>query len=446
VAEINGLLNRRTGLNLYRGFESLPHRFYHPDSLFIPKFSIFWAIISDRKYKMVTPNDVKSDPGIFKKNKIEIISSGSQYFKTLESSIEHATESIFLQFYIIDYDYTAKRIIDLLKLASSRGVKVFILADGYASKNFPTTIISELRNSGIEFEFFAPLWQSKNYYFGRRLHHKIALLDQKKAILGGLNMSDRYNDLNGQPGWLDFAIALEGPTAKDICQWASSYTKSKQDLRFQCRKDHIPNSPGGSLCRIRRNDWVIGKTEISTMYHRMLAKAENKVILLSSYFLPGATLRKLLKKAALRGVEIYIIAAGPSDVPIAKYAEQWLYDWLLRLNIKLFEYRPNVLHGKLALIDDQWFTVGSYNINDLSAKASIEANLEIRDSVQGKILSQKLHEIMDTHCVPINESFHKKSSSLFMSFVRRISYDLLRWVLYLTTFYYRRQKRKKSNV
>ena len=127
-----------------------------------------------------------------------------------------------------------------------------------------------------------------------------------------------------------------------------------------------------SEVRIRRNDWVRRKNEITATYVSMLRTANKQITILCSYFLPVKVIRKQMVYAVKRGVSIRVIAAGRSDVMLAKYAERWLYDWLLRNGIELYEYQRNVLHGKIAVSDDEWITIGSYNINNISTYAGIE--------------------------------------------------------------------------
>jgi cardiolipin synthase len=103
--------------------------------------------------------------------------------------------------------------------------------------------------------------------------------------------------------------------------------------------------PGNSLLRIRRNDWVKSKNQISRSYIDMLKKATSSVIIMSGYFLPGTIIRHHLSRAAKRNIDIRVIVAEKSDVRLAKHAERYMYRWLLKRNIKLYEYTRSVLHG-----------------------------------------------------------------------------------------------------
>jgi cardiolipin synthase len=155
--------------------------------------------------------------------------------------------------------------------------------------------------------------------------------------------------------------------------------------------------------------------------------------------MPGRSIRSSLRGAVRRGIHIRIIVAGRSDVILAKKAERWYYDWLLRNGIELYEYQKNILHGKLAIADDQWITLGSYNINDLSAHASIELNLDVEDPVFAKNTREILDKIMREDCILISKEEYKRSKNIFKQLLNWISYETFRVGLFIFTFYFKQR-------
>ncbi len=379
-----------------------------------------------------------------KNAQVKIIHSGSIYFSLLKELITGAKDTLHLQYYIFDDDDTGKFIIDHLIIAVRRGVKVYLMADGYASQNLSATTLSKIKNEGIQFRYFEPLLKSKYFYFGRRLHHKIFVVDTFQAVIGGLNISNKYNDLPGKLAWLDFALYIEGPTAKELCilcwkTW-NGFPK-KMDLTPCETMKLVPKSDLSDEIKIRilRNDWVRRKIQISSAYHRLIRTADKDIILLSSYFLPGKSLRRLMVQAVQRGVRIRVVSAGFSDVWVVKLAERWLYDWLLRNNIELYEYQKNILHGKLGICDDKWFTLGSYNLNDISANASLELNLEVIDPHLTTELQEIIEHIIQRDSIRITSEQHVKSKNVFIQFSRWVAYEFIRMILYLFTFYFKQR-------
>lgn len=376
-------------------------------------------------------------------NQVKLIRGGSEYFDTLLQMINAAEESIHLQTYIYDDDETGRLVVDALKAAAKRKVAVYLMADGYASQGISHSFIEELKRAGIHFRFFEPVLKSRYFYFGRRMHHKVIVVDTGKAMVGGINISDRYNDTPGKPAWLDFALLVEGEVVQQLCVlcWKSWKGYPVNMGITPCEEKQISfNIPpeNKSQVRMRRNDWVRRKNEISTSYIEMLRTSKTSVTILCSYFLPGTLIRRQIIQAIKRGVKIKIIAAGRSDVAVAKNAERWLYDWLLRNGIELYEYEKNVLHGKMAVCDDQWMTLGSYNINNLSAYASIELNLDVRNPAFTKATNQVIETIIAEDCTPITYEHHIRTKNIFKQFGRWISYQSIRLLFYLFTFYYKR--------
>ena len=156
--------------------------------------------------------------------------------------------------------------------------------------------------------------------------------------------------------------------------------------------------------------------------------------------MPGKLIRYQINAAIKRGVKIRIITAGLSDIKMAKYAERWLYTWLLRVGVELFEYQENILHGKVAVCDDRWMTIGSYNINNISAYASIELNLDVQSNEFTKEVREKIDAIIQDSCIRIIPKDFIKTNSIYKKVGRWLSYHFIRFVLYLFTFYFTKQR------
>lgn len=378
-------------------------------------------------------------------NKLQLIRGGKPYFDCLLAMIENAQESIHLQTYIFDDDVTGQRVADALKAAVKRNVKVYMLADGYASKVMARSFIHGLIEAGIHFRYFNPLFKSKYFYFGRRLHHKVVVVDTKYALTGGVNITNRYNDMPNDPAWLDFALFIEGEAAKELCVlcWKTWKNYPPRMGLTPCEKKEIHfNIPVQERCEVsmRRNDWVRRKNEISATYVNMFRNAKSHITILCSYFLPGRIIRRQLRFATSRGVKIKVITAGVSDVKLAKYAERYMYGWMLRHGIELYEYQPTVLHGKIAVCDGKWMTIGSYNVNDISAYASIELNMNVRTEDFSRKTEEVLLKIAEKDCVQVTSEYYKRTGNIFLRFTRWLSYKFFRFMFYMSTFYYRHKK------
>jgi cardiolipin synthase len=380
----------------------------------------------------------------FTENKVELIHGGREYFDQLKKMISKAKDTIHLQTYIYDDDETGKDIALALMTAAKRNVNVYLLADGYASQSLSQSFINHLRESGVNFRFFEPIFKSKYFYFGRRLHHKMIVVDGKYAVVGGINISNRYNDWDCEPAWLDFALYVEGAIAKELCVLCYKTWKGfprimgitpceTKNLKFDIQ-------PGEkSFVRMRSNDWVRRKNQISASYTEMLKNAKKQVTILCSYFLPGREIRNQLIRAANRGVKIEVIMAGRSDVKIAKQAERFIYKDLLDHNIQIYEYQRTILHGKITVCDNEWLTIGSYNVNNISAYASIELNLDVYNPVFANEVNNMLQKIAKEDCIRITKEWIEKKENIFQRIIQWTSYEVVTFIFYLFTFYFKQR-------
>lgn len=374
-------------------------------------------------------------------NNVRLVNSGSTYFRLLEDMIVRAEHVVHLQVYIFKDDRTGFKVIELLAQAAQRGIKVYVLVDGYASQYLPEQLILWLRRSGVFFKRFEPIFKSRHFYFGRRLHHKVLVVDGREALVGGINIADQYNDTDDGPAWLDFALHVKGATANELehicCDLWNSHTKTIRAL---------PGPPDGMVhrpamaVRVRRNDWTMRQNQIWKSYTNLLGSSREEIIIACSYFLPGYTFRKLLAAAARKGVSIRVVVAGRSDVFIAKQAERFLYRWMLQNGIRVFEYQDGILHAKIAVSDSRLMTIGSYNINNISAYASIELNLDVRNKPFVATVRDQLDGIIRNDCLEITREDDRTNNNKLKRLWQYCCYELIRLILHLLTFYFKQER------
>ncbi len=368
-------------------------------------------------------------------NKLKLVRGGAEFFDLLEQMLDAARHLIHFQVYIFDEDSTGNRVAAALIRAARRGVKVFLMVDGYASKNLSKSFISSLQDAGIHFRMFQPIFKSRSFYVGRRLHHKVIVVDEFYSLVGGLNISDRYNDTPAEKAWLDWAILAEG----DVSEQLAKVCVRRYKMRVKLMHEH--QRPKGDLMlhakqsrvRIRINDWIGRRQEITRTYLDMFKSAKSHLTIMSPYFLPGRELRSKMKEALTRGVVIKVLIAGISDVPMSKHAERYLYRWMFKNKVQIYEYHETVLHGKVGICDGKWMTIGSYNLNNLSAYVSVELNLDITDSDFARTSEERLMDIIDKQCKLITEEEYKKHNGLFSRLFQFLSYNLLRVALFFFT-------------
>lgn len=364
---------------------------------------------------------------------IALVHSGEDYFSRLERIILESKSEIHIQTYIFDYDSIGQRIIAALKIAASRNVKINILIDGFGSLSFPEEVINELSKIGIELRIFSPFFSANSLYIGRRLHHKIIVSDAKTALIGGINIADKYHGTATEIPWLDYAVEINDENiAKPLQELCGDMYFKNRIIRRKKIASIFDKGEVNSIS-VLQNDWLKRKNEIFKAYTNKIINAKKEIVIVGSYFLPGKKLINSLKKASEKGVKIKLILSGISDVPIARRASIHLYSKLLRFNIELFEWKSSILHGKVAVIDSNWTTIGSFNLNNLSSFASIEMNVAIESAQFAQEYEIHLNEII-AQCDQITPETLTLKYGLASKFINWISYWTSRTIEIMVTY------------
>ena len=345
---------------------------------------------------------------------IELLRSGENFFAASEKVIDEAKQYIHFQTYIVDDDETGRRIINALIRASKRGIRVYFLLDAYGGSSFSKDLIHKIEEAGVLFRMFSPGLITKGFQLSLRLHHKVLLADGGTAIIGGMNIADRYRGKDGLKAWLDFAILIKGPECSHVLfilksLWNKAFISKKERSRETIH--HPVLYIEDVKLKVTQNNWYRNKIEILKSYRSALKHAQTRMTIFASYFLPGRSERRLLRNASRRGVDIKIVLSAESDAPVFKRATNFLYDFILRNNITIYEYLPSNLHAKVATVDGNWSTIGSYNMNHLSDYGSIEMNADIFDTRFAEMFEEILLGIIEKDCrqVTPEEYIHRKT-------------------------------------
>ncbi len=369
-----------------------------------------------------------------KGNVVTLLQSGVEFFSELERMILSANHFIHIQIYIFDDDEIGMHIINLLKKKAAQGVKIFIVVDGYGSEKISKRNIEEMKKVGIKFKVFSPVQKILKFQIGRRLHHKIILVDGKSALIGGINISNRYNGSLDEIAWLDFAVKVEGVVCNDILIVCEDVWRKKMKYFFKNELHpfiHLERKSENISVRLLQNDFVRRNIEISRFYRQSIKNSFESLTIVSSYFLPGNRMRHLLKKASQRGVKIKLLLSSKSDVGLMKHATDYLYPFLLRNGIEIYEWQASVMHGKLMIIDNKFTTVGSYNINTLSDYGSLELNVCVDDVAFSETSTTRINQLISSGCKKIIAEDYIKQHYWWNKLINWLSYQLMRTSLKL---------------
>ncbi len=329
-------------------------------------------------------------------NTVRLLQGGDMFFSALIARIDAALECVAIETYIFADDGVGRQISAAMIQAAQRGVRVRIITDGVGTPRSP--LFAAWAAAGIEQRVYNPYW------FGRfgfsRTHRKLAVIDAAFAYCGGINMTDDHAQRGvrlAYPRW-DFAVELSGPVVTDVrtafeLQWHRLHVghmsvaqqlaeggERLPDLFRRWRRSHrwlkaramwAITEP--SVAFVARDN-VVNRHAIEKAYLAAIGRARREILLANPYFMPGRKLRRALVNAARRGVDVRILV-GRNEFVALDSAVPFLYYALLGAGVRVAEYDKTNLHGKVAVIDSNWGTVGSSNLDALSLVLNNEANV-----------------------------------------------------------------------
>ena len=340
-------------------------------------------------------------------NRIRLLATGEEYFPELMRAIDSAAYSIHLETYLYEDDSVGRQVTQALVRAAARGVRVRVIVDGFGGGEHVRRLASQLRADGLQFRIYRPerWWRLQRRLF-RRLHRKIVVIDEMLAFVGGINIIAEPRD---EPSpRLDFTVACEGPIVSSITLsaerlwWTLSLPRlSEPSVPFPRRLGMATQQPvrGGVRAALLLRDNLLHRRTIERSYMEALANAKRDVLIANAYFIPGRRFRAALVDAARRGVRVRLLLQGKVEHIVQFYAQHALYGQMLSGGVRIHLYTRSFLHAKAAVIDDDWATVGSSNLDPYSLLLAREANVLVRDAAFAGALRERLEHAIETESI-----------------------------------------------
>lgn len=339
-------------------------------------------------------------------NQFRLLENGEDFFPAVFEAIAHARHEVLLETFILFEDKVGLALHEVLLGAARRGVQVDVLVDGFGSPNLSERFVGTLTDAGVRLRVFDPKKPLLGYRTNvfRRMHRKVVVVDAERAFVGGINYSADHLMDYGPEAKQDYAVEVRGPLVADIRAYVhSAIAQPEGPRRWWLGRAAAPAGPvppraGTALAMFVTRDNNGHRDDIERLYRIAIRAARQRVVIANAYFFPGYRLLRELRRAAGRGVAVTLILQGQPDMPIVKFAAELLYDHLLRAGVKIFEYGERPFHGKVALADEAWATVGSSNLDPLSLSLNLEANVVIRDRAFNQHLHARLEQLSLQGC------------------------------------------------
>jgi len=362
-------------------------------------------------------------------HRLRLLENGEAYFPRVYEAIDAAQREILLETFIWFEDKVGLALKDHLVAAARRGVRVHLLVDAFGSPDLSEGFIAELIDAGVELRMFDPqprlLGVRLNVF--RRLHRKLLVIDEQTAWVGGINYSADHLADFGPEAKQDYAVEVEGPVVADIVSFmrrAIASYGTGEGWMAGGDADALPAAGSAEVGFLPRDNGRRSRS-IERAYRQAFRQARREIVVANAYFFPGYGFLHDLRNAARRGVRVCMIFQGEPDTPMARVAARLLYGHLVGAGVHVFEYCERPFHGKVAVIDGQWSTVGSSNLDPLSLSLNLEANVFIRDAAFARELRASLQRLMDDHCLRVDPADVPRGR-FWQALVRPLLFHVLR--------------------
>jgi len=326
--------------------------------------------------------------------------SGHDAWEAMLADCAGATTCIDLEQYIFVDDDIGRKFIDVLRERSRAGVKVRIICDAVGSWYlYNSSEVLLMKKDGIEIRFVNPVspWRINNFFsWFFRDHRKILVIDKKIGYTGSLGIRDDMHS------WRETTVRVGGNIVTEMSVTFNEMWLRTADTDVISRINKARSYTRGF--NFVTNSPYFRKRFLYTSVIDALRGAHKYIYITVPYFVPDPRLIRVLKLAVRRGVDVRIIVPGHSVEPFVGLAAQSFYEELLRYGVKIYIYKKVFLHAKTIAVDDEWATVGSFNLDSLSFFYNYEANIISTES--SFVVAIKNHfevDLADAHEVILSE-------------------------------------------
>lgn len=348
-------------------------------------------------------------------NTLTLLENGEAYYPRVFALIAAAEREVMVETFILFDDKVGQALRQALLQAARRGAEVHLLIDGWGSPDLSPEFTQPLLDAGVKIRSFEPVQR----LFGarvnmlRRMHRKLLVVDGRHAFVGGINYSIDHLAEYGPLSKQDYAVEIEGPLVGQIqafCrasidqaqprrQWLRSWRARRQRSGKNGLQTPIEEALAtGARATFVTRDNQSHRTDIEHEYRLALRGARKRVLIANAYFYPGFRLLREFRRAARRGVQVDLVLQGQPDMIWVKRAGELLYRHLMRAGVCIYEYTDRPLHAKVAVIDDEWATVGSSNLDPTSLSLNQEANVFVRDAAFACTLRERIERLLEQKC------------------------------------------------
>jgi cardiolipin synthase A/B len=313
--------------------------------------------------------------GISSQNDVAFYFNGGELYDRMIEAIEGAAHHVHLEFFIYQPDDVGERFRDAMMRKAREGVEVRFLYDAIGSRNLRNRFLQPLRHAGVHCTPFLPINPlRRRIQVNLRNHRKILVVDGRTGFVGGFNIGREYLGLGPLGPWRDAAMRISGPAVEGLQQ------VFVEDWDFAtgahlAEEGYFPQAAiaGRHQLQIAWSGPDQENNTIREIYFAAVTNAHNRLWIMTPYFVPDEAFVAGIRSAALTGADVRVLTQLRPDKRVTLWASRYYWPELLEVGVKIYQYKPGMVHGK-TIIADTWATLGTANLDNRSLHLNFEVN------------------------------------------------------------------------
>lgn len=346
-------------------------------------------------------------------NQIETYHDGATTNRKIFESIKEAKHHIHLEYFSINNDDTGKELREILLQKAKEGVEIRLIYDAVGSWRLRKSFFKPLLDNGVQAVAFLPvLFPILSSKLNFRNHRKIVIIDGKTGFIGGVNIGDKYMGISKKFGfWRDSHLKLQGSCVYSLQKSFLIDWNFYSDEKIQQQKFFPPHEITNTLPVQFAISGPDSQWEnIMQLYFYAITEAKDKIYITTPYLVLNESIITALVTRALGGIDIRIILPQKADHTIVFLGTHSYYEELMQAGVKIYHYTKGFVHSKILLVDDEFVSVGSANMDIRSFKENFEINAIVYDkNYSSKILKQLEIDFSNSQLVD-HTKFQERSS------------------------------------
>jgi cardiolipin synthase A/B len=303
-------------------------------------------------------------------NRVALLVTGEDAYASILEAIDAATRRIEIATLILAGDEVGGAVVSHLTAKAKAGVEVRVLIDALFAFQSSRAMLAGLLQAGGKVAWFMPLFHVPfRGHANLRLHRKMVIVDDRVAVVGGMNLAREYMGPTPLAGrWVDLSMRIEGPAVDDLAEvfrsdWAFASGEQLGAPPDGGAERAGPERASGEALQVVASGPDAPGDRIYDALLTGIFQATRRLYIATPYFIPDDALDRALTLAVRRGVDVRVLVPARSNHRLADWAGASHLRLLVEAGAKVQLYLPGMLHAKVVILDDDLALVGSANMD-----------------------------------------------------------------------------------